>query len=160
MITVRLATHTAAVEEYVRRTLLFHILDARSLQTLVDESIKALIDSDLVAVDRFGGFEATSLSKATVAAYLNPEDGLFLCGELRTALKAFVMDGEMHIFYTFTPIWNPGNVDIDWAVFRDEIDRLDESGMRVVEFVGVKPALVNRLSVLIYFQRSNMWHPS
>ena len=120
-------------------------MDATSLKQLIETSMKSLLVSDLITIDQYGGYEATSLSKATVSAYLNPEDGLFLHGELRTALKAFVMDGEMHMFYTFTPIWNPGNVEVNWGVFRDEIDGLDESGMRVLHCVGVKPAVVNRL---------------
>lgn len=145
VITVRLATHASAVQEYIRRTLLYHTTDQRCLEELVNSTIESLIESDLVRVDQYGGYEATSLSQAVVASCLTPEDGLFLHSELRSALKAFVMDGEMHIFYTFTPVWNPGNVDINWAVFRKEIGGLDESGLRVLEFVGVSPALVNRI---------------
>ena len=112
---------------------------------MVTTTLEELIESGLVSRDRFGGYEATPLSQATVASYLTPEDGLFLHSELRRALRAFVMDGEMHLFYTFTPVWNPGNVDVKWTVFRQQIDTLDESGLRVLEFVGVNPALVNRL---------------
>ena len=112
---------------------------------MVNITIKELIGSDLVKLDEYGGYEATSLSQATVASYLTPEDGLFLHDELRRALKAFVMDGEMHIFYTFTPVWNPGNIDIEWQLFRREIEGLDESGLRVLKSVGINPALVNRL---------------
>ena len=125
-------------------------MDKQRLEELVTSSLEELMEAEMVKVDRYGGYQATSLSKATVASYLTPEDGLFLHGELRAALKAFVMDGEMHIFYTFTPVWNPGNVDINWGVFRKEIDALDESGLRVVELVGVSPALVNRLYALHY----------
>ena len=145
VITVRLATHAAAIQEYVRRTLLYHTMDRQLLEDLVNRSLQSLIEANLVRTDQYGGYEATSLSKATVASCLTPEDGLFLHSELRSALKAFVMDGEMHIFYTFTPVWNPGNVDINWGVFRKEIDNLDESGLRVLEFVGVSPAMVNKL---------------
>ncbi|KAL9125811.1 MAG: hypothetical protein Q9217_005042 [Psora testacea] len=146
VITVRLATHVAAIQEYVRRTLLYHTMETKDLDTMVTTTLDELIGEDLVTVDSYGAYEATSLSQATVASYLTPEDGLFLNGELRRALSAFVMDGEMHIFYTFTPVWNPGNVEIKWAIFRKELDNLDKSGLRVIEFVGVNPALVNRLA--------------
>ena len=135
----------AAIQEYIRRTLLYHTINASQLDLMVETTMKELFDTDMVKLDPYGGYEATSLSQATVASYLTPEDGLFIHSELRRALKAFVMDGEMHIFYTFTPVYNPGNVDIKWTVFRNEIDGLDESGLRVLEFVGVSPALVNRL---------------
>ena len=54
------------------------------------------------------------------------------------------MDGEMHIFYTFTPPYN-AQTDINWPIFRRELESLDESGLRVLEFVGVNPGLVNRM---------------
>ena len=147
VITVRLATHLVAIKEYVRRTLLYHTMETDALDMMVATTLNELSSQDLIRIDSYGGYEATPLSQATVASYLTPEDGLFLHGELRRALRAFVMDGEMHIFYTFTPVWNPGNIDIKWAVYRKEIDGLDESGLRVLEFIGVNPALVNRLYV-------------
>ena len=148
VITVRLATHIEAIQGYIRRTLLYHTMDKSDLNTMVNTTIEELIGSGLVRVDGHGGYEATPLSQATVASYLTPEDGLFLHDELRKALQAFVMDGEMHIFYTFTPVWNPGNINIKWALFRKEIEGLDESGLSVLKFVGVNPAFVNRLQVL------------
>lgn len=145
VITVRLATHLTAIEEYVQRTLLYHTMDHERLHTMVTTTLAELINSDLITVDKFGSYEATLLSQATVASSLTPEDGLFLHGELRRALRAFVMDGEMHMFYTFTPVYNSGTADINWPIFRREMEGLDESGLRVLEFVGVNPALVNRM---------------
>lgn len=145
MITVRLATHLGAIEEYIQRTLLYHTMEHEKLRSMVSASLDELIDERLVTVDNFGGYEATLLSQATVASYLTPEDGLFLHEELRRALRAFVMDGEMHIFYTFTPVYTPSTTDINWAIFRKEMESLDSSGLRVLEFVGVNPALVNRM---------------
>ena len=144
VITVRLATHLSAIQEYVQRTLLYHSMDRALLATMVSNTLEELIGSGLVTVDSFGTFEATLLSKATVASSLTPEDGIFLHGELRRALQAFVMDGEMHIFYTFTPLYN-AQTDINWPIFRRELESLDESGLRVLEFVGVNPGLVNRM---------------
>lgn len=65
--------------------------------------------------------------------------------EFKRALRAFVMDGEMHIFYMFTPVHSSGLGEINWQIFRDQIDGLDESGLRVLEFVGIKPSAVNKL---------------
>ena len=144
VITVRLATHTAAIQEYVQKTLLYYTMDRILLDTMVSQTLEELIESGLVTMDNFGSYEATLLSQATVASYLSPEDGIFLHGELRQALRAFVMDGEMHLFYTFTPL-NNSQTDINWPIFRREIESLDESGLRVLEFVGVNPGLVNRM---------------
>lgn len=144
VITVRLATHITAIREYVQRTLLYHTMDRALLSTMVVKALEELIDSGLITVDSLGLYNATLLSQATVASYLSPEDGIFLHGELRRALQAFVMDGDMHIFYTFTPVYT-SVADIHWPIFRNEIDSLDESGLRVLEFVGVNPALVNRM---------------
>ncbi len=144
VITVRLATHMAAIQEYVQKTLLYHTMHRTLLDTMVSKTLEELIESGLVSVDNFGSYEATLLSQATVASYLTPEDGIFLHDELRQALRAFVMDGEMHIFYTFTPLYN-SQTDINWPIFRREMESLDESGLRVLEFVGVNPGLVNRM---------------
>lgn len=144
VITVRLATHIAAIQDYIQKTLLYHTMDQAMLDTMVSKTLEELIESGLVTVDSFGSYEATLLSQAIVASYLTPEDGIFYHGELRRALRAFVMDGEMHIFYTFTPLYN-AQTDINWPIFRREIESLDESGLRVLEFVGVNPGLVNRM---------------
>ncbi|CAF9908910.1 MAG: hypothetical protein ALECFALPRED_005166 [Alectoria fallacina] len=145
VITVRLATHMTAIQDYVQKTLLYRTMDRTLLDTMVSKSLEELIESGLATVDNFGSYEATLLSQATVASYLTPEDGIFLHGELRRALRAFVMDGEMHIFYTFTPLYN-SQTDINWPIFRREMESLDESGLRVLEFVGVNPGLVNRMA--------------
>ena len=144
VITVRLATHISSIQEYVQKTLLYHNMDPALLDTMVSKTLEELTESGLVAVDAFGSFESTRLSEAIVASSLTPEDGIFLHGELRRALQAFVMDGEMHIFYTFTPLYS-SQTDINWPIFRREMESLDESGLRVLEFVGVNPGLVNRM---------------
>ena len=145
VITIRLATHQEAIEEYVRRTLAARTKERDILDNLVSFAMKELIDSGLVKVDKFGGYEATPLSQATVASYLSPDDGIFLHEELVRALRAFVMDGEMHVFYTFTPITISGATDINWPIFRKEIEALEDSGLRVLELVGVSPAFVNKM---------------
>ena len=121
VITVRLATHVGAIDDYVQRILLYH--------TIV------------------GGYDATRLSQAFVASHLTPEDGLFLQEVSQRALKAFVMDGEMYIFYMFTPVTITGFVGINWIMFRKEIESPDESGLRVLKCVGISPAYTNRMYV-------------
>ena len=145
VITVRLATHFTAIQNYIQHTLLYHTTNCPPMEDMVSTTLEELISSGLIKVDHLGSYEASLLSQATVASHLDPEDGIFLYGEMRRALRAFVMDGDMHIFYTFTPIHNLGVAEINWPVFRREMESLDESGLRVLEFVGVNPGLVNRM---------------
>lgn len=147
VITIRLATHETAIDDYIQRTLLFHTMDRARLRDWVKSTISELQDSDQVSIDPTGLYEATALSRATVGSCMTPEDGVFIYDELRRALQAFVMDGEMHVFYMFTPVNLSGFGDINWRIFRNEIERLDESGLRVLEFVGISPAFVNKMFV-------------
>ncbi|KAL9602186.1 MAG: hypothetical protein Q9219_002050 [cf. Caloplaca sp. 3 TL-2023] len=121
-------------------------MDRARLKDWVQETIDELQNADQISVDSSGMYEATALSRATIGSCMTPEDGMFVHDELRRALQAFVMDGEMHVFYMFTPVTISGLGDIDWRIFRNEMDRLDESGLRVLEFVGINPALVNRMA--------------
>ena len=145
VITVRLATHPIAIQEYVRRTLLFHTMEAQDLDSMVEKAINQLIADGFIEVDNSGSYQATQLSRAVVSSYMTPEDGLLIHGELQRALQAFVMDGELHVFYLFTPIHLNGMTEIDWQIFRREMENLDDSGMRVLRLIGVKPGLVNKM---------------
>lgn len=89
-------------------------------------------------------FSATQLGKAIVSSAIDPDDGVFVHKELSRALRAFVLDGEMHVLYTFTPVQDFG-VAINWQVFRNEMERLDESDLRVMNFLGIKPTTILRL---------------
>ncbi|KAL8839691.1 MAG: hypothetical protein Q9176_004298 [Flavoplaca citrina] len=146
VLTVRLATHRSSIEEYIRRTLLYHSMDRGELSHWVEDTMQELKSLGHVQVDATGLYEATPLARATVGSCMTPEDGIFVHDELQKALRAFVMDGEMHVFYMFTPINIWGIGEINWRIFRNEIERLDESGMRVLEFVGISPAFVNRMA--------------
>lgn len=95
-------------------------------------------------------YTATRLGRAVVGASLAPEDGVYIYGELARALRSFVMDGEMHVFYMFAPLSPADNPAIDWGVFLEEIDKLDESGMRVMQYIGVDPAFVNKMFALFH----------
>ncbi|KAL8891996.1 MAG: hypothetical protein Q9215_000998 [Flavoplaca cf. flavocitrina] len=146
VLTVRLATHRSSIEEYIRRTLLYHSMDRGELSHWVEDTMQELKSLGHVQVDATGLYEATPLARATVGSCMTPEDGIFVHDELQKAPRAFVMDGEMHVFYMFTPINIWGIGEINWRIFRNEIERLDESGMRVLEFVGISPAFVNRMA--------------
>ena len=145
VIAVRLANHSDAVQDYIRRTLLYHTVDPSTLNEMVEATIEELLTIGFISIDDTKTYIATQLGQAVVAASLTPEDGVFVYGELQRALRAFVMDGEMHIFYTFTPVQSSGLTDINWPIFRKEMEGLNESGLRVLEFVGVNPAFVNRM---------------
>lgn len=97
-----------------------------------------------IQCDNFESYVATQLGKAVVASSLEPEDGAFVHREMQRALRAFVMDGEMHILYTFTPVQDL-SVSINWQIFKSEMEALDENGLRVMTFLGLKPAVVNKM---------------
>ena len=121
------------------------MLERQVLDALVQTTIEDLIATGMIVVDGTGSYSATLLSQATIASSLTPEDGIFVHSELQRALCAFVLDGEMHIFYMFTPVQLSVPGDIKWPIFRREMDSLDENGIRVLEFVGVNPGLVNKM---------------
>lgn len=108
-----------------------------ALQELINEGLLLLKDDE--------SYGATLLGQATVASAFSPEDGLYVHEELKRALEAFVMDGDMHIFYMFTPLQVAMQIPIDWQIFRDQLDRLDESGLRALQYVGVEPGFVNTM---------------
>lgn len=149
IIATKLATTPDIIADYARKTLLFHFFDIDKLPELIESTLKGLIEQELVTKKTsYGGieYEPTLLGQAIVAAALTPEDGLFVHRQLSRAIKAFVLDGDMHVLYTFTPIQST-MVDVNWKVFRQEVERLDESGMRVLQLVGIKPGVVNKLAM-------------
>ncbi|KAJ5920119.1 hypothetical protein N7516_010977 [Penicillium verrucosum] len=134
-----------AIKEYVRCTLLYRSLDKKLAYTIMRSALQELVDEELLIFREDESYEATPLGQAVVASAFSPEDGLFVHEELKRALQAFVMDGDMHIFYMFTPLQAAMNTPIDWQIFRDQLDRLDESGLRALQFVGVQPGFVNTM---------------
>lgn len=98
----------------------------------------------LLVEDDSGNLAATQLGKAIVASAIDPDDGIFVHREVGKSLKALVMDGEMHILYLFTPVQDFG-VKVNWQVFRKEMELLDESGLRVLGFLGIQPTVILRL---------------
>jgi replicative superfamily II helicase len=147
IIAIRLADSDESIEDYTRKTLLRLTTSEDAVRKHVKCSLEWLQDKELVTTDTNGTFSATQLGKAVVTSSLSPEDGIFLSRELRRALQAFVLDGEMHVLYTFTPVQDLFT-SINWQCFRKEVECFDESALRVMAFLGVKPTLINKLYVV------------
>ncbi|CAK7267247.1 hypothetical protein SEPCBS119000_002449 [Sporothrix epigloea] len=163
VIAVRLATSRESIDAYLCRTMLFQALSSTgtdesgsdhkkghdipdSLVAAAEASLKALHAHGFIERDSFGHYQATRLGKAVVASALDPADALFIHGELARALRAFVLDGEMHVLYTFTPVHDVGtSSQIDWRRFWEEMESLDESGLRVLRFLGLKPSVISSM---------------
>lgn len=145
VIATGLATSGAAIDDYLKRTLLSHTSPPSALTVAVESALDSLVARGLIQVESHATYKSTQLGQAIVAASLTPEDGIFVHDEIRRALRAFVLDGDLHIFYMFTPIQASSLGDISWSIFRDQLDELDESSMRVLEYVGVNPGFVNRM---------------
>ncbi|KAL5594468.1 hypothetical protein BROUX41_001401 [Berkeleyomyces rouxiae] len=137
-ISIRLVATFESIYDYLSKTLLYHSDESMDLSSLTTKCIDQLQKLELIAHDQQKEeYKATQLGNAIVASSFNPEDGLFIHRELQRALKSFVMDGDLHIFYTFTPI-NVADVVVNWQIFMDEAEKLDDSGQRVLEVVGIK----------------------
>ncbi|KAG0651093.1 Helicase and polymerase-containing TEBICHI [Hyphodiscus hymeniophilus] len=145
VIATRLATSIESLDDYIKRTLLYHTIEYPDLVKMVELTLEDLERSELIKKDSDEDFHATLLGQAIVASSLSPEDGLFVHRELRKALQAFVMDGEMHVLYSFTPI-QAAHGDIDWQKFLKEVEKLDESNQRAFGFVGLKMTELNRMA--------------
>ena len=81
-----------------------------------------------------------------MASSIDLEDGLFIYNELKEALRAFVMDGDMHVLYIFTPV-HVTDINVNWKIFLNEVQSLDECGHRVVRLLGLKVATIVRMFV-------------
>jgi DNA polymerase theta len=148
VVSIRLVNSREAIRDYIRKSLLN--LSSRSdlIEDHVEFSLQELVKMGFLQYDGVDSYVATQLGKAVVASSLEPEDGAFVHREMQRALQAFVMDGEMHILYTFTPVQD-FSVSINWQVFRSETEALDDSGLRVMTFLGLKPSVVNRMCVML-----------
>ncbi|RKF57540.1 DNA polymerase theta [Golovinomyces cichoracearum] len=145
IIAVKLATSKETLNEFINNTLVYQSMDSSDLSVMVQSSLKELSDSGLVKCINDYEYKPTRLGKAIVASCLTPEDGLFVHSELRKALQAFVMDGEMHALYIFTPV-QTSPVNINWKVFREEVESLSESNLRLLEFLSLKLVFINKMA--------------
>lgn len=147
VIGIRMASSRDALDRYVHSSLLWHTTDHDVVVDMVEKALRELLECGLIQTTEYENcLEPTQLGMAVVASGLSPEDGIFVHSELRRALESFVMDGDMHIFYLFTPVQTSGLAEISWPTFRNELDSLDESGMRAIRLIGVNPAFANRLA--------------
>ncbi|KAG5989316.1 hypothetical protein E4U54_004358, partial [Claviceps lovelessii] len=145
IITIRLATSLDSILEYFSKSLLHGSKSSAFVREGVESGLEELHSMGLISGEPFGGFSPTRLGKAIVASAIDPDDGVFIHDEMKKALRAFVMDGEMHILYVFTPVQDFG-MTVNWQVFRNEMERLDDSGLRVLDHLGIKPTSVLRLA--------------
>lgn len=144
VISIRLALSRESIHDYFSKSLLSHTHDAKFVNECIASSLEEIEAMGFIARDSLNMFTATQLGKAIVASAIDPDDGVFVHKELSRALRAFVMDGEMHILYTFTPVQEFG-ITVNWQVFRNEMETLDESGLRVLSLLGIKPTTVLKL---------------
>jgi DNA polymerase theta len=145
VIAIRLATSRESLDDYVSKTMLALSAEPDSIRQSIETGIDELRKMEFITRGDDGSFHATRLGKAVVASSLDPEDGLFVHNELKKALQAFVMDGEMHVLYNFTPVHDMGGGTVNWRVFWNEMQQLDDSGLRVMHFLGLKPVTVNKM---------------
>ncbi|KAI1263128.1 P-loop containing nucleoside triphosphate hydrolase protein [Xylariaceae sp. FL1019] len=148
VICIRLVNSRESVEEYMAKTLLNLSNDWETIQNHISSSLAELVQMGFIQYetgDMLDSYAPTQLGKAVVASSLDPKDGAFVYRETQRALKGFVMDGEMHVLYTFTPVHDM-SVTVNWQIFRTEMEALDDSGLRVMTFLGLKPTLVNRMA--------------
>lgn len=146
IITVRLATNEDSIRFYFSKSLLAFTHEPEQVTLFLNEGLKEIEAMGLIEKDADGDFSPTQLGKAIVASAIDPDDGVFVHEEMVKTLRAFVMDGEMHILYVFTPVQDFG-ITVNWQVFRNEVLSLDDSGMRVLNFLGMKPTVIERLLV-------------
>lgn len=144
VISVRLATSSESIQEYFSKSLLSHTRDPEFVASSIESGLEEMESMGFITRDAFSMFEATQLGRAIVSSAIDPDDGVFVHKELSRALRAFVMDGEMHILYAFTPVQDFG-ITVNWQVFRNEMEGLDESGLRVLTFLGIKPTTILKL---------------
>lgn len=133
-----------SIHDYFSKSLLSHTHDAKFVDECITYSLEEMETMGFITEDSSSMFTATQLGKAIVASAIDPDDGVFVHKELSRALRAFVMDGDMHILYTFTPVQEFG-ITVNWQVFRNEMEALDESGLRVLNILGMKPTTVVKL---------------
>ncbi|KAF4467450.1 DNA polymerase theta subunit [Fusarium albosuccineum] len=145
VISIRLATSHDSIHDYFSKSLLSHTHSAKFVDRCITSSLEEIESMGFVARDSSSMFAATQLGNAIVASAIDPDDGVFVHKELSRALQSFVMDGEMHVLYTFTPVQEFG-VTVNWQVFRNEMESLDESGLRVLRLLGIKPTTILKLA--------------
>jgi DNA polymerase theta len=143
-IAIRLAQSADSLLDHFHRSLLYHSDENANIEERLHAGLGEIEAMGFVTRNEDASLEATQLGHAIVASGIDPDYGSFVHKELTRALQAFVMDGELHILYMLTPVQDFGTV-VNWRIFRNAVDSLDESGLRVLSFLGIKPTTVMRL---------------
>jgi replicative superfamily II helicase len=145
VIAIRLATTRLSIYDYINKSLFRLFNSAEETEACVEASLASLQELGFLSyVEYESEYQVTLLGKAVVASSIDPDDGLFIYNELKGALKAFVMDGDMHVLYTFTPV-QVTDTSVNWNTFRNEVQSLDESGHRVLRLLGLRAATILRM---------------
>jgi hypothetical protein len=141
-----MASSKHSVNDHVQASLLWQSLHHTEVEVMVRRALDDLLVDGLIQETAWEDcYEPAKLGLVVVAFALSPEDGVFIHSELSRNLESFVMVGEMHIFYLFTPVQTSGLAHVSWPVFRAQLESLTDSGMRAIRLAGVNPAFVNRL---------------
>lgn len=130
--------------DHFSRSLLAHSEANEDIEKRLNACLADIEAMGFVVRNEHSVIEPTQLGRAIVASGIDPDDGAFVHKELTRALKAFVMDGELHILYMLTPVQDFG-VIVNWRIFRNAMDSLNESDLRVLTFLGIKPTAIMRL---------------
>lgn len=78
-----------AIGDYIRNTLLYHIIDHKILSDLVESTLHDLAAKELIAADSTSTFEATKLGKAIAMSSFAPERWNFYSQETEESCASF-----------------------------------------------------------------------
>jgi hypothetical protein len=82
----KLATSVEQVDDYVKKTHVYHTIEHADLAKMVESTLEDLEQTDLIKEDSNNILGATLVAEAVVASSLTPEDRLFIHLELRKVL--------------------------------------------------------------------------
>ncbi|XP_045518673.1 DNA polymerase theta [Pieris brassicae] len=138
----------AELELYSKCTLLFNQSSDSSPNSLLKDTLKQLIDYELIRfqkVDDEERYVATSLGKACLSSSMAPNDGLSLFCELQKARQCIVLETDLHLIYLVTPYSVSSQwADLDWLHLLTLWESLTIAMKRVGELVGVQESFIIR----------------
>ncbi|CAF4814385.1 unnamed protein product [Pieris macdunnoughi] len=138
----------AELELYSKCTLLFNQSSDSSPNSLLKDTLRQLIDYELIRfqlVDDEERYVATSLGKACLSSSMAPNDGLSLFCELQKARQCIVLETDLHLIYLVTPYSVSSQwADLDWLHLLTLWESLTVAMKRVGELVGVQESFIIR----------------
>ncbi|XP_045494338.1 DNA polymerase theta-like [Colias croceus] len=133
---------------YSKCTLLFRQSISSSQDSLLENTLKQLIDFELVRIQMNGSEEryvATSLGKACLSSSMAPNDGLSLFCELQKARQCIVLETDLHLIYLVTPYSVSSQwADLDWLHLLTLWESLTVAMKKVGELIGVQESFIIR----------------